>query len=127
MAGEKTLIYKEDLLNTVLDHFGIDLAYLGRDLQFCQEAIELAPTVDAVEVVRIEEVKREMLQTLDTLIATHRDISNSQFSNYEKYLDIPKSGNDYYGIYADTMEVARRLVNAALTDLCSYGERKDNA
>ena len=82
------------------------------------------PTIDAVEVVQIEEVKREILQTLNTLIATHREISNSQFSNYEKHLDIPKSSNDYYGIYADTMEIARRLVNAALTDLCSTGGAK---
>lgn len=52
MSGkrEKHLIYKEDLLNEVLDHFGIDLAYLGKDLQFCQEAIEMAPTVNAVVV-----------------------------------------------------------------------------
>ena len=51
MATEKHLIYKEDLLETVLDHFGVDLAYLGEDLQFCQEAIDLAPTVDAAPVV----------------------------------------------------------------------------
>ena len=87
-------------------------------------AVESQPTVDAVEVVQIEEVKREILQTLDTLIATHREVSNSQFSNYEKHLDIPKSSNDFYGIYADTMEIARRLVNAALTDLCSTGGAK---
>ena len=46
----KTLIYKEDLLGTVLSHFGIDLAYYGADLQFCQEAIDMAPAVDAIEV-----------------------------------------------------------------------------
>ena len=50
MENEKHLIYKEDLLDEVLGHFGIDLAYLGEDLQFCQEAIEMAPTVDAVVV-----------------------------------------------------------------------------
>ena len=82
------------------------------------DALRNVPTVDAVEVVQIEEVKREILQTLDILIEKHRDISNSQFSNYEKCLDIPKNSNDYYGIYADVMEIARRLVNAALTDLC---------
>ena len=76
------------------------------------------PTIDAVEVVQIEEVKREILQTLNTLIATHREISNSQFSNYEKHLDIPKSSNDYYGIKTEAYETARRLVNAALIDLC---------
>ena len=43
---KKTLIYKEDLLETILDYFGMDLAYYGRDLQFCQEAIEQAPAVE---------------------------------------------------------------------------------
>ena len=57
MANEKTLIYKEDLLDEVLGHFGIDLAYLGEDLQFCQEAIDMAPAVDAVEVVRCKDCK----------------------------------------------------------------------
>lgn len=79
------------------------------------------PAVDAVEVARIEEVKQAILQTFDNLIATHRDISNSPFANSAKYLNIPESSNDYNGIYADAMEVARRFVNAALTDLCSYG------
>lgn len=51
MADKKQLIYKEDLLETVLNHFGCDLAYYGKDLQFCQEAIDMAPAVDAVEVV----------------------------------------------------------------------------
>lgn len=81
---------------------------------------------DAVEVVRIDEVKREILQTLDTLVATHRDISNSQFSDYENHLDIPKSSNDYYGIKAEAYETARRLVNAALNDLCTNcGAKRD--
>ena len=57
MATEKHLIYKEDLLDSVLDHFGCDLAYLGEDLQFCQEAIDMAPAVDAVEVVRCKDCK----------------------------------------------------------------------
>lgn len=48
MANEKHLIYKEDLLDEVLGHFGIDLAYLGEDMQFCQEAIDMAPAVDPV-------------------------------------------------------------------------------
>lgn len=84
-----------------------------------QSIIRLMPTVDAVEVTRIEEVKQEILQTLDTLIATHRDISNSRFANPENHLDISESSNDYYGIYANAIDVARRLVNAALTDLCN--------
>lgn len=53
-VSSKTLIYKEDLLETVLDHFGMDLAYYGPDLQFCQEAIDLAPTADAVPLLEVE-------------------------------------------------------------------------
>jgi hypothetical protein len=75
-------------------------------------------SVDAVEVYRIEEVKQAILQTFDNIIAIHRDISNSPLANSARYLDIPENSNDYYGIYAQAMEVARRLVNAALTDLC---------
>ena len=67
------------------------------------ELIEEAPTVDAVEVVRIEEVKQEILQQMDMFIAEYRRIS-------ESYVD-------HFGGKADAMEVARRLVNAALTDL----------
>ena len=114
----------------------IDANALRRKMQntdryfYIKYDIDEAPTVDAVEVVQIEKVKIKILQTLDVLIANHRDISNSQFSDYEKCLGIPKSSNNYYGIYADTMEIARRLVNAALTDLCkncgAEGERKDN-
>ena len=50
MEKEKRLIDANALLNEVLNHFGIDLAYLGKDLQFCQEAIEFAPTIEAFEV-----------------------------------------------------------------------------
>jgi hypothetical protein len=55
MANEKRLIDANALLEKVLGHFGVDLAYFGSDLQFCQEAIEFAPTVDAVEVVRCKD------------------------------------------------------------------------
>jgi hypothetical protein len=82
------------------------------------EDVDSAEAVDAVEVSRIEEVKQTILQTFDNIIAIHRDISNSPMANSARYLDIPESSNDYNGIYADAMEVARRLVNAALTDLC---------
>lgn len=58
MDGKKTLICKEDLLDTVLDHFGVDLAYLGKDLQFCQEAIAMAPAVDAEKVVHARWIRR---------------------------------------------------------------------
>ncbi len=69
-------------------------------------------TVDAVEVVRIEALKQEILQKMDEFIAEYRRIS-------ESYVD-------HFGGKADAMEVARRLVNAALTDLCSCGERKND-
>lgn len=59
--SQKTLICKEDLLDTVLDHFGVDLAYFGKDLQFCQEAIAMAPAVDAVEVVRCGKCKHRAI------------------------------------------------------------------
>lgn len=94
----------------------------------CILEIQEMDSVDAVEVSRIEEVKQAILRTFDHLIAIHRDISNSPFANSAKYLDIPESSNDYYGIYADSMEVARRFVNVALTDLCessSSGMRGD--
>lgn len=51
MTDKRQLIYKEDLLETVLNRFGCDLVYYGKDLQFCQEAIEMASAVDAAEVV----------------------------------------------------------------------------
>ena len=63
------------------------------------------PIVDAVEVARIDEVKQEILQIIDEFIAEYRRIS-------EGYV------NHFCG-KADAMETARRLVNAALTDLCS--------
>ena len=46
------LICREVLLDEVLNHFGVDLAYFGEDLQFVQEAIEGAPTVTTVETLR---------------------------------------------------------------------------
>ena len=107
MQNEKQLIYKYDARKAVLR--------VNPTVAYCIDNIK---SVDAVEVTRIEKVKQTILQTLDTLIATHRDISNSRFTHSETYLEIPESSNDYYGIYADVMEIARRLVNAAFTDLC---------
>lgn len=115
MENENRLMYADDFLDLFY------VASAGQDKAFfktVEMVVEDTPTVDAVEVARIEEVKQEILRIFDNLIAIHRDISNSRFANSEKYLDIPESSNDYYGIYADVMEVARRLVAAALTDLC---------
>ena len=72
MINQKQLIYKEDLLDTVLDHFGCDLAYYGRDLQFCQEAIDLAPAVDAVEIP-----DKEMLRAVKLLLNQYEHSKNS--------------------------------------------------
>ena len=68
-------------------------------------------TCGRVEVEQIEKVKQEILQRMDEFIAEYRRISASYA--------------DHFGGKADAMEVARRLVNAALTDLCSYGERRE--
>ena len=68
-VGSKTLIYKEDLLETLLNHFGVDLAYYGRDLQFCQEAVDLAPTADAISLSlsEVEAYLRERLEEWEAL------------------------------------------------------------
>ena len=114
MQNEKQLIYKYDARKAVLR--------VNPTVAYCIDNIK---SVDAVEADRIEEVKQAILQTFDNLIATHRDISNSPLANSAKYLDIPESSNDYNGIYADAMEVARRFVSAALTDLCDKDGRRE--
>lgn len=81
--------------------------------QDAADEVKYAPTIDAVPVVRCKRVKEEILQRMDEFIAEYRSISESTV--------------DHFGGKADAMDVARRLVNAALTDLCSYGERKDGA
>ena len=54
---ENDLISRAALLDDLQSHFGTDLAYLGEDLQYCQEAVQFAPTIDAVEVVRCKDCK----------------------------------------------------------------------
>lgn len=108
MATEKRLIdankFEVVALNDVSDEF-------VEGARFILEMIDTAPTVDAVEVIRIEEVKKEILKIIDEFIAEYRHISQSYV--------------DHFGGKADAMETARRLVNAALTDLCSHGERRE--
>ena len=48
MGNNSVLIHRGRLLHKVSDHFGVDPAYLGKDLQFCQEAIESAPAEKAI-------------------------------------------------------------------------------
>lgn len=47
---ENDLISRKALLDTLQNHFGQDLAYLGEDLQYCQEAVQFAPAVEAEPV-----------------------------------------------------------------------------
>ena len=66
------------------------------------------PTVDAVEVVLIKEVSQKVLETLDNLIAVDEPLANDT------------APSSYYRGKVNAYEVARRLVNAALTDLCGH-------
>ena len=95
MKTEKRLIDANALLNTVLNHFGIDLGYYGEDLQFCQEAIENAPTVDAVEVVRCKDCK---------------------------YCSLDLRGRENNLCMQNKVGF---LVKRKLEDFCSYGERRE--
>ncbi len=61
--------------------------------------IDSIPGVDAIPMVQIEEVKQDILQTMNNFIEEYNRIG-------------------FYG-KADVMDIAKRLVNAALTDLCS--------
>lgn len=67
MENEKRLIDGDELLTTVLSHFGVDLAYYGRDLQYCQEAIEHAPTVDAIPATEIKAYLQARLDEWESL------------------------------------------------------------
>ena len=124
MVNEKRLIDANEAYEIARLHHK-DFAQSMADLTSLREVLEDATTVDAVEVNCIEEVKQVLLRIFDNLIAIHRDISNSSLANSAKYLDIPESSNDYYGIYADAMEVAREYVNIALTDLCDKDGRRE--
>ena len=75
-------------------------------LDYILDEITGADEVDAVEVDQIKETKQYVLQVFDTLIETDKPL-------YEMTSD-----NSYYGGKLAAFEIARRLVNAALTDLC---------
>lgn len=60
----------------------------------------------SVDIIRIKETKQVVLQTLDTLIETDTSL-------YEWSKD-----NSYYNGKLSAFEISRRLINAALTDLC---------
>lgn len=82
----------------------------GEAIVYLQDIDEIS-AVDAVEVVRIEKVKNEILEKMDEFIWMYRSLSLSPI--------------DHFGGKVDAMETARRLVNAALTDLCFHEERKE--
>ena len=71
-------------------------------------------------MVQIKEVMQKILETLDNLIAVDEPLANDT---------APSSS--YYRGKVNSYEVARRLVNAAMTDLCDncgadMRERKGN-
>ena len=72
-----------------------------------QEFLDNIPTVDVIEVAKVEETREQLLNIVDEFI--------------EEYKSIRQSYIDHFGGKVDAMETARRLINAALTDLC----RKD--
>lgn len=65
----------------------------------------MSENVKMIPVERVEATKAEILSIMDEFIAEYRHISQSYV--------------DHFGGKADAMETARRLVNAALNDLCS--------
>ena len=123
MEGEKRLIdaiafFKEHC--AACKYFNVN-GICEKENPVCGSARIVAelPTVDAVEVAKIEEVKQEILQVLDNLIDADEPLA---------YWSVNDSSS-YYSGKIQAYEVARRLVNAALTDLCGAkmdGERKDN-
>ena len=95
--SNKKLVYLDDVRRAILQ--------VSPSSAFCLNGVK---PVDAVEVVRVEEVKQEILQQMDMFIAEYNRIG-------------------FYG-KSDVMDIARRLVNAALTDLAKIdGENEDGA
>ena len=78
-----------------------------RDTPASAYNIDRISAVNAIEIAKVEETKQQVLCTIDMFI--------------EEYKRISESAIDHFAGKADAMETARRLINAALTDLC----RKD--
>lgn len=106
---KQVLINLREALEKVCENCCCDFEECKRD-GFCVDYtnINQLPTVDAVEVAKIEEVKQEILQVLDSLIDADKPLADWSVND-------PSS---YYSGKIQAFEVARRLVNAALTDLC---------
>lgn len=83
------------------------------NLKVALSVLKDEPTLDVIEVARVKEVKNELLRIMDEFISEYRHISQSYV--------------DHFGGKVDAMETARRLVNAALTDLYSCSERRTDA
>ena len=109
-VNDMRLIDAGELVRNI-DELSKDAGFYRASYEWFSRRIKDAPTIDAVLVERIEQVKNEILYRMDEFITEYRFYSESTV--------------DHFGGKADAMDVARRLVNAALTDLCSYGERKD--
>ena len=80
-----------------------------KNLGDIQEFLDNIPTATVIEVSKVEETKQKLLAIIDEFI-----------DEYE-YKSIRQSYVDHFGGKVDAMETARRLINAAFTDLC----RKD--
>ena len=103
MAHKKRLIDVDNAKKDFNLHFGgVSHAVITNKI------LDEQPTVDAVEVAKIEEVKQEILQVLDNLIDVSKPLA---------YWSVNDSSS-YYSGKIQALEVARRLVNAALTDVC---------
>lgn len=73
-SSDGDLVSREGLLDAVLDQFGCDLAYLGADLQFMQEAIQCIPAASDNLVVEL--------------------ISDAKSRSGARNADTPSKGND---------------------------------
>ena len=69
--------------------------------------------INVVEVGQVEKVRQDILQRLDIYIAHYRPLIGQS-----------DDGWSYYDGKVEAAEMARRLVNAALYDLCFNLERR---
>ena len=94
MQNKKPLVYLDDVRRAVLQ--------TNPSAAFCLNRLK---PVDAVEAALIKEAKQNILETLDILMAT-----DAGLASYD-------GKNSYYIGKENAFEIARRLVNAALTNL----------
>ena len=111
MSSTRRVVYADDIKQMFDKREADDVEmYGGVHIIECfpsddaKEIVDKAPTAEVIEVNRINEVKQEILGRLDDFIADYSRFSVNPYHTY--------------GAKVEAMEVARRLVNAALTDLC---------